>query len=246
MSVYIYNDLGVSKESLKHTVYSVSNFMPRHKIILLNSVDIVNYDWPSKASLLVLPGGKDVLYAKKLNGLGNEIIKDYVIKGGTYLGICAGSYYASKFVEFDKGGDLEILQSRELSFFEDKAIGPILAPYNYENNSGVRAARIILNLPFFREDPFYVYYNGGGYFKNAENYDNTEVIARYEANGLPAIIKVKFGKGVAILSAIHFEYSTGLFNKADEHQMRLLPFLENNFANMQFCQYLFGSFIGSY
>ena len=54
---------------------------------------------------------------------GNERIREYVSKGGKYLGICAGGYYASSYVEFEKSTTLEVLGDRELSFFPGKAIG---------------------------------------------------------------------------------------------------------------------------
>jgi glutamine amidotransferase-like uncharacterized protein len=244
MSVYIYNDLGASKESVKHTVYAVSSFLPGHKIVLMDSTDLLRGDWVNDASLLVMPGGRDVFYARKLNGAGNEIISEYVENGGSYLGICAGSYYASKFIEFDKGGELEIVEARELAFFAGKAIGPVLAPYNYENNSGARAVMLSVRLPGFTEEPFDVYYNGGGYFscnklENAGSYLDTEVIATYEANGLPAILKINFGKGVVLLSAVHFEYAAELLNRTDENHMRILPFLQGNQHNVELCHYIF-------
>ncbi|WP_339043947.1 BPL-N domain-containing protein [Cardinium endosymbiont of Tipula unca] len=96
-----------------------------------------------------------------------------------YLGICAGAYYGAKFVEFDKLGPLEVLEKRELAFFPNKAIGPILAQYNYENNSGIRAACIRLvtdnekgTKRLFRD--IEVYYNGGPYFHAPQLYHNVK------------------------------------------------------------------------
>ena len=55
-----------------------------------------------------------------------------------------------------------------------------------------------------------VYFNGGCYFKNADLYPNTQVIACYANEGfeeLAAIIECKIGKGKALLCGVHPEYS---------------------------------------
>lgn len=64
---------------------------------------------------------------KKLNGKGNKQILDFVHSGGTYVGICAGSYYGGAFCEFDRNGPLQVLGSRELGFFPGTVRGPVLA-----------------------------------------------------------------------------------------------------------------------
>ena len=45
--------------------------------------------------ILVLPGGSGSLQAKKLTARGRDNIRQFVSRGGGYIGICAGSYLAS-------------------------------------------------------------------------------------------------------------------------------------------------------
>lgn len=45
--------------------------------------------------LLIVPGGSGSLQSKKLGEAGRKAIRDFVSRGGGYLGICAGSYLAS-------------------------------------------------------------------------------------------------------------------------------------------------------
>ena len=159
--------------------------------------------------MFVLPGGADIPYTKWLNGKGNEKIRTYVEKGGSFLGICAGSYYAGNFVEFALGTPLEVKGVRELAFFPGTVKGPILAPYDYETSSGVRAAKISWKggAPFKTNSTFVVYYNGGGYFAEAAREEHTKILASYSlGNDFPAIIEIQVGKGKAILSGVHFEY----------------------------------------
>ena len=109
-------------------------FLDTYGIKTINAKNVIEGKWTKKAVLFIMPGGADLPYLKKLNGPGNKIIKDFVTHGGAYLGICAGSYYGASYVEFDKGGKLEVLGNRELAFFEGKAIGPLSS--NNKCNSG--------------------------------------------------------------------------------------------------------------
>ncbi len=73
--------------------------------------------WQENTALLVIGGGYDLGYINALKTGGTNLIRDYVIDGGSYLGICAGGYFGSSFVEFDKGGPLEVCGKRDLRFY---------------------------------------------------------------------------------------------------------------------------------
>lgn len=219
--IYIYKDDGVSRESLLQIILTLKQYCKKSYVIkTINANAIKNAQWLKNAILFIMPGGADLLYAKKLNGAGNAKIKQYVKRGGSYLGICAGSYYASSYVEFDKQGDLAVLGDRELKFFDGKVIGPILASYSYDTQSGSRAAKISTAFPDLSET--FVFYNGGGYFENAESHSNIQIIASYQ-NKLPAIIYIKYGKGQVILSGVHFEYNADLLNYKDQYLQNVIP-----------------------
>jgi len=162
-------------------------------------------DHISKASLLIIPGGRDLPYFKDLKGEGNRLIREFVEKGGSYLGICAGAYYASSFVEFAKGTDIEVTGKRELQFFGGKAIGPVYKVFAYDSEVGARLSPIQTV-----EGRVEVYHNGGCYFEEPEKHQNTQVLARYSdlECALPAIIQCKVGKGKAILSGVHLEMAS--------------------------------------
>ena len=49
-----------------------------------------------------------------LAGEGVEMIKKFVGQGGSYFGICAGVYFASGRVVFEKETDLEVDEERDL------------------------------------------------------------------------------------------------------------------------------------
>jgi len=210
--IYLYNDWGTSNLAVQQTLHNLKKHAVGYEISFINAAALVKADWTNKAALLIMPGGRDVCYSKKLNGIGNEIIRTYVATGGSYLGICAGAYYGSGHIVFDQFGPLEIIEKRELAFFPGKSLGPILAPYDYKTYSGARAALIRLNHSFYDQEVgkiICVYYNGGGYFFQDTLSTAIDVIADYQLQDhsyLPAIIKCNYKKGVAVLSAVHFEY----------------------------------------
>ncbi|XVN43368.1 MAG: BPL-N domain-containing protein [Candidatus Rickettsia vulgarisii] len=214
MTIKIYNGDGVSKENLKHCYYSLKQCASSEYIIdYISPEEIIRGDWVKDTRLLVLPGGLDIPYTKALNGLGNKIIKKFIKQGGGFLGICAGSYYGGNYVEFAKSTDIEVIGKRELGLFPETVKGPILCDYYYNSDRGAKAAEIIIENNIIED--CHVFYNGGGYFVNAENTPNTKIIARYNTPDLQAaIIKCQYGKGTAILSGVHFEYDPNLMKQA--------------------------------
>ncbi len=224
--IYVYQDAGVDEKALTHTLGALKKIAGKtYRISTLSAQTLVKGQWMSTAKLLVMPGGADLPYVKKLQGKGNQLIQTFVAEGGAYLGICAGSYYGASKVEFDKHGPLEVLGTRELSFFPGTAIGPILAAYDYHTNSGARAAQIETKLPNLKNVT--VYYNGGGYFENAQQTPNTQIIANYK-NHLPAIIHIHYGKGNVILSGVHFETAAEDLERTDPHLAPLIPLLNKD------------------
>jgi glutamine amidotransferase-like uncharacterized protein len=199
MHIKIYNGLGVSKESLVRTFNTFSAYS--NDVSYISPYDIIEGDLDIK--VLVMPGGADKPYADALNGEGNRQIKQFVNDGGCFIGICAGAYYAGESIEFAQGSSIEVCETRELGFYPGCIVGP-LHKYYYHSNKGARAKKINFNQNSIAKT-CYVFYNGGGYFSNITQALNTEVIAYYD-NNKPAIVKRKVGKGIAILSGVHFEY----------------------------------------
>lgn len=127
--------------------------------------------------------------------------------GGGYLGICAGAYFGCARIEFEKGGDLEVLGERDLCFFPGKAIGPAYGKgeFRYEGSAGAQLGKLI----FYDGSRAAAYFHGGCFFENPHLFENVKVLAKYaDLQGEPAaIIECRVGKGRAILSGIHLEYS---------------------------------------
>lgn len=219
-SIYLYDDQGVDIESLDQLKATCEALLGKNYTIkTISAEDVARGLWCNDAALFCMPGGADLYYVKKLHGRGNDCIKKYVYEGGSFLGICAGAYYASSCVEFDKGGSLEVVGPRELGFFKGTCRGPLLAPYSYTTKAGCRAAAITTSLCDVSRTV--VYYHGGGFFEHAETCSQTRVIATYEHNG-PAIIFTECGKGRAVLSGVHFEFNPLVMDQHDPYLQKIM------------------------
>lgn len=202
-NILIYSGLGTSVDCIKDIYYFLKNFInSKYEIKYIYYWNVINENWEDSTELIVFPGGADSWYEKNLGEIGCKKIRSFIKNGGKYLGICAGAYFAGNFLEFAKGTDLEIIEKRSLALFEGTTFGPILKPYNYNDDSGACAAKIN-----FSGTEIYIYYNGGGTFiPDSENsMKNVEITATYTENNLPAIIKCHISSGIAILSGVHFE-----------------------------------------
>jgi len=114
-NLYIYDDEGVDKKFLRHAIKCFDDF---HVNVSKISAKFIKCDGLLGVnSVFLMPGGADLPYVAKLNGLGNHNIRKFVSKGGIFIGICAGGYYASSYVDFDASGPNEVLGKRELNYY---------------------------------------------------------------------------------------------------------------------------------
>ncbi len=198
-NIVIYQDEGVGEFGVK----CLQKFFKNDDVWLANAEAIIDGRVLHMADIFVIPGGADLPYCKKLNGEGNDNIRAYVEDGGTYLGICAGAYYACNTLKFHEGREDEITGKRELDFANAVAVGslPELAPYYDLTVKSAAAANI--RLP---DDSILTgFYHGGPKFNLKD--DSANIIARYEdiQGKPPAIIETYVGDGRTILLGVHLE-----------------------------------------
>ncbi|KAG2213837.1 hypothetical protein INT47_001106 [Mucor saturninus] len=217
MNVLVYDDLGASPNSVKHTVNTLKALLGHaYDIIQIDHTVLQSEPWEVHCAMLVMPGGRDMPYCQALDGAPNTRIRSFVEGGGIYLGICAGAYYGSHHIEFEKGrASMEIIQSRELGFYPGLARGTTYPGFVYNSESGAKSVSVVLEGQFEHlPREINMYYNGGGYFVEPEKYENVTVLGRYktpsalckEPKGPAAIVQCKVGKGNAILIGTHPEY----------------------------------------
>ncbi|KIO23381.1 hypothetical protein M407DRAFT_78134, partial [Tulasnella calospora MUT 4182] len=211
INVLVYNGPGVSQTSVSHTLHSLRTLLrPNYSVNAITPQALINDPWPASCALLVIPGGRDTPYVSALEKA-NPKIKDYVKLGGSFLGICAGGYYGSARVEWEVGTPLEVVGDRALAFFPGVAKGCAFEGFVYESEAGARAIDILVNATETPRTFKGIYYNGGGYFENAENLQSkgVRVLSTYTqgiAKGKAAAVACDIGAGRAILMGPHMEY----------------------------------------
>ncbi len=201
--IAVYSGPGADNHSLKALIESLREALPLFRIEEVSASFFHEDEWEKKSALVVMPGGRDLPYCEALGGACVRI-RRFVAEGGAYLGICAGGYFGSSYVEFEKGGPLEVVGPRDLAFFGGKAIGPAYGPglFEYGSERGARLASLD-----FSGEPVELYYNGGALFQEPESGSQVEVVARYsDLQARPAaIILARLGKGRALLTGVHPE-----------------------------------------
>jgi len=236
MKILIYQDYAESNHILWQ---QIAKARPNASVAYCDADDIAGGILDSSIDLLVMPGGADLYYVEKLSPKGNQLIRDYVENGGFYLGICAGSYYGCDTIEWaqDKA-EHKICDKRELGFFKGKAVGPIY-PFLQDSDFD-KSWNNVVPLLWNGQAPAKqdtIFYAGGPVFIPDDDADYT-ALAYYE--DLPeghnlAIISCAVGKGRAILSSPHPEYTAESFvkklyrhqNKAYERDAALLKQLQS-------------------
>lgn len=200
-NIVIYQDEGVGEFGLR----CLEKFFREDDVWLASAEAVIDGRVLGMADIFVMPGGADLPYCRKLNGAGNDNIRAYVKEGGTYLGICAGAYYACSAIEYHKGRDDAICSARELAFTKAVAQGslPALAPH-YDLTLRTAAIAVVTLADSGKIKSFY---HGGPSFHGAAK---DEIVARYnDLPGMPpAILNMKVGDGRVILSGVHLEVSS--------------------------------------
>ncbi|KAF8984179.1 biotin holocarboxylase synthetase [Entomortierella lignicola] len=231
MNILVYSGDGASRASVIHTVNSLRSLVGQHyDVMKIDDKGLLTEPWEESTSLLVIPGGRDLPYVRDLSGPTNEKIRNYVHTGGNFIGICAGAYYAADRINFEPGSPLEVQGSRDLKFFPGECRGAVYPGFVYGSETGARAAMIRLDNDLFSKDQLgfdetKVYFNGGGYFVDAEKYQNTQVLAWYgnepgqispgALSPKAAIIVCQVGLGLAVLSGVHPEYDATIMDPKD-------------------------------
>jgi glutamine amidotransferase-like uncharacterized protein len=184
-TVYVYDGEGAGEESKRQAYNSLANILEgKYKVEYLGTAKLLKGEWVDDAAAIIMPGGADLPYARFLNGKGNELIKNFVVKGGSYIGFCAGAYYGSSYLEFAMGTPIEVFGSRELSFFRGKAIGPWGGKYYYTSYSTATVEKL-----WSTKEQYYAFVIGGPYFKDANQHPDTNVLAWYDVKKeFPAIL----------------------------------------------------------
>ena len=212
---------GSTVESVRHCLYTLRRLLaPNYAVIPVTGDMLIKEPWTASCAAVVFPGGADQGYCRTLNGEGNRRIRQFVERGGIYIGFCAGGYYGSKRCEFEIGNKLlEVVGDRELAFYPGPARGCAFSGFVYHSEKGARAAELKVDKAVLSSgsvpNVFKSYYNGGCVFVDAPKYrdQGVEVLASYAdkldvepGEGTAAVVYCKTGQGAALLTGPHPEF----------------------------------------
>ncbi|GAA53586.1 biotin--protein ligase [Clonorchis sinensis] len=118
--IQLYNDTGSGKLSSLQLRTTLQTLFPKASIIETDGRRLCERYLLNETTLLCFGGGYDLGFLETLGPSGCAVIRDFIQKGGRYLGLCAGAYFASDQCVFDKGGPLEVCGQRFIRLFEGK------------------------------------------------------------------------------------------------------------------------------
>jgi len=197
----IYAGYGADTESYRQTSILLANMGFNVKFLIAENFnrlfDLFKFD------IIVFPGGRADHMIMGLSRQQVDNIREYVAEGGSYMGICAGAYFASNYTVWNgvKYGDNA---GYVLDLYSGEAVGPIKEIGNY-NTSSIYNPPHPTNITWYNGEVFNVTYWRGPYFTPL---DNVKVLAIYDKVHKPAAIKFKYHSGKVILFGFHPELDT--------------------------------------
>ena len=217
-SVLIYRDDGVADyvrdpaflDDLRVTVkkFSVAPTALTFGFISADELLADGGAWRKSTRVLVMPGGADLPYCEKLDGLGTKLIREFVHDfGGGYVGFCAGAYFGCERCEFRLHNFAKhpIEGERELRFFPGAGVGPWLGNYVPTGETTARIGAVIAKASTSLPAKIKAYYNGGpAFLQDTDPGRDFEVLARYESKETadniagPALVRMQVGRGYIV------------------------------------------------
>ncbi|GAB1222453.1 hypothetical protein ENUP19_0111G0013 [Entamoeba nuttalli] len=192
-SIVIYADEGTIDVCVYYSIKMLHSQYQEAQIRKICANELIEGKWIYETDLFVMPGGADRV----------EVLKEFINGGGKYLGICAGAYFASSFIEFNKdvSNELTLCEERTLKLFNGIAHGPMYQGFEEYSERGA----VIIPIYYQNNEKVEVYYNGGcSFVDNLNQYKESHFLAKY-SNGMNALFFDIIGKGKVILSGPHFE-----------------------------------------
>ena len=192
--VGLYNGVG----SWDLNVQALKNFLDDHEVSyeLFDENDVASNNLIEQFDLIWFPGGFAAEYRYYIPNLDHII--QFVSSGGSFIGSCAGAYFAADILRW-LGED----QDYPLNLFPGRAAGPLVNEIGWGEETSIHLSRELpVNEEFNNELP--VYYFDGPYFAPAEGAD-VLTVASYGVNSLPAVVAGRFGAGSYLLFGPHPE-----------------------------------------
>jgi glutamine amidotransferase-like uncharacterized protein len=212
---------GIFTHSLRRSLIRYLNATdnsPQHRYNL-REVSLDDFNAPGtldadRTALLILPGinGDISPYPQRFRADMQKRLLDALHSGVNIFGLCAGAYYLSRHLAYERDQSLTLVRTNHSALFNGLARGPLRGYARHDHNreddydlSDITSLAIDVISPSGHRHPMYACYGNGPVFQGYE--EQYETLARYRdlKGAPPAIISIKHGAGEAILSGIHSE-----------------------------------------
>ena len=213
--VAIYNDTGVWRPGKRHfrmffRAYGIEADSIDAEEIQAGALEAGSYD------ALIMPGGKSWKYLRDLGSVGAEKIAAFVTNGGGYLGICAGSFYATSLRQGprpDERGDTHATASYSygIGLISGTAIdgaNGALPGFESDFSDGMRT---FVTPRGRRLKALMVEGPALSLSDSVMRNQNVHVLATFERSALPAIVSFEVGAGRVLVSGPHIEINESQF-----------------------------------
>ena len=151
-------------------------------------------------------GGESGPYIDDISAAGKSSLRQQVSEGAIYIGTCAGAMFGAA-VQVWEGKNYS---RGQLGVFPGDAVGP--APNICGPSGGVCKCMVDLNAthPAAQGLPesIEIYYYNSPFFRFHPD-SSVEVIATYQATGVPTIVASEYGAGRVVLTGVHPEWIPG-------------------------------------
>ena len=169
----------------------------------LTAAQLNDGSFADQVRCLLMPGGWAEPYTHDIGPQGVAHVRRFVERGGGYVGICAGAFYACATIRWE-GDDFDY----PLDLVQAKAVGSLhaIAPWPKHALADLELDRrhpLAKGLEAKRK----AFYLGGCALELASPpKDGARVVARYAKGGQPAVVTFKRRRGRVFLSGVHLEY----------------------------------------
>ena len=205
----IYNDAGAWYDG----VTAIESFLYRQGIDSrrLTAVDInTTTQLQSIITALWMPGGWAYSYNTAISPIGMDHIRSFISTGGSYLGTCAGAYFACETVMWsDVWPPAPYPIGYPLQLFRGQCLGPELYPWP---TSGTPAIDLNATHPVTRAVPDHkmLLYGGGSFTPYATQ--TAMELGHYVDNNHIMGVTFSYGSGKVLLMGTHpeLEYDNGM------------------------------------
>lgn len=179
----VYDDVGVcAEECALHAANAAK--LAGFQVVTVSAATLDQH-LSDKASVWIQPGGNAIEVSDHLGVEKLSLIRNFVSRGGGYIGFCAGGFLADVTVD-------------DAGLKPGLGIIPVSAYEYLENDTQAQV------LPILWEGfPKHLFFQEGAAFASGLK-DRVQVIATY-SEGAAAVIQAVFGKGIVIASGVHPE-----------------------------------------